>query len=112
MQSIKQEELGVEKIKGLLYDMSPTSEQFEELRNACIHVWSNSNRNYPGAASKVRRLRTLPNDRSNFMWMLREFDSNKQIEVIGILGDNTKRAVRIRLRDGGYRRDELAILGL
>lgn len=96
-----------------LYYEAPSDAAFEEMKNASIEVWGRY-KDSPGDyyEEKVSRIRDIKNVSDNFMYMLSMFDSINQQSVVRKLSEETKRAVRERMLDGGASEYEINRMGL
>lgn len=87
-----------------LYYTSPTDEQFEEMKQACIEVWTER---FPAETSpfyaeeKVARIKDIGNVQDNFMYMVAMFDQGNQALLASKLSPETREQVRLRMVDGG-----------
>jgi len=89
------------KIEKNLYYTAPSDLFFEEMKTACIEVWSGYGDTHGYASEKIRRIRDIVNVQDNFMFMLAMFDSENQKKVISKLSEGCKEALRDRMIAGG-----------
>jgi len=84
-----------------LYYTAPTDEQFEELKEKAIEIWTPMGDEPSYAQGKINQIKDLQNIRDNFMYMVAMFDNNNQCKLALLLSEDTRKAVRDRMIDGG-----------
>ena len=84
-----------------LYYTSPTDEQFNELKEKAIEIWSTMGDEPSYSQGKIGRIKDIANVEDNFMYMVAMFDQNTQRKLASKLSDETKGAVAERIKDGG-----------
>lgn len=84
-----------------LYYTPPTDEMFEEVREASKQVWNDYDDTHGYATEKINRIKDIGNVSDNFMYMVSMFDMGNQVKLSSYLSEETKKAVRERLLDGG-----------
>jgi len=89
------------KIMPKLYYTPPTDEQFKELKEKAIEIWTPMGDEPSYAKEKIDRIKDIKNIQDNFMYMVAMFDINNQRKLAEKLTPETKKAVRERMIDGG-----------
>ena len=84
-----------------LYYTPPTDKQFEELKEKAIQIWTPMGDEPNYAKEKIGRIKDIKNVSDNFMYMFAMFDVNNQRKLAFELSEETKKAVRDRMIDGG-----------
>ena len=84
-----------------LYYTPPTDEQFNELREKAIEVWSTMGDEPSYSQDKIGRIKDIKNVGDNFMYMVAMFDQNNQQKLSDKLENETRGAVAERIKDGG-----------
>ena len=84
-----------------LYYSAPTDEQFNELKEKAIIIWNKYDNQFGYVDEKVNRIKDLKNIQDNFMYIVAMFDCNNQRLLAISLSDETRKAVRDRMIDGG-----------
>lgn len=84
-----------------LYYTPPEDDLFEEVRKGAIEVWSEYDDKYGYATEKINRIKNIANIKDNFMYMVAMFDYINQKKLAEKLSSKTRRAVRVRMLDGG-----------
>ena len=84
-----------------LYYTPPTDEQFNELKEKAIEIWSVMGDEPSYSQEKIGRIKDILNVQDNFMYMVAMFDHNNQGKLAAKLTDETRKAVRDRMVDGG-----------
>jgi len=84
-----------------LYYTPPSNELFEEVKEASMNVWNGYDDTHGYATEKVNRIKDLNNVGDNFMYMVSMFDIYNQVKLSSYLSEESKKAVRERLLDGG-----------
>ena len=84
-----------------LYYTPPTDEQFNELKEKAIEIWSPMGDEPSYAEEKIGRIKNIQNVQDNFMYMVAMFDQNNQRKLAEKLSPETRKAVRERMIDGG-----------
>jgi len=84
-----------------LYYTPPTDEQFNELKEKAIELWSTMGDEPSYSQEKIGRIKDIKNISDNFMYMVAMFDINNQALLAEKLSDETRQAVRERMIDGG-----------
>jgi len=82
-----------------LYYTAPTDEQFDELKAKALEIWESYEEPY--RSEKADYVRTVGNVKDNFMHLVAMFDIFNQRKLAKALSDETKKAVRERMLDGG-----------
>lgn len=84
-----------------LYYTPPTDQQFKELKEKAIEIWSVLGDEPSYAEEKISRIKDIPNVSDNFMYIVAMFDINNQTILAHAVSYETRMAVRERLIDGG-----------
>jgi len=84
-----------------LYYTPPTNEQFNELKEKAIEIWSTMGDEPSYSQEKIGRIKDINNVGDNFMFIVAMFDQNNQQKLSNKLEDETRGAVAERIRDGG-----------
>jgi len=84
-----------------LYYVPPTYDQFNELKEKAIEIWSTMGDEPSYSQEKIGRIKDIQNVGDNFMYMVAMFDQNNQQILSDKLENDTRRAVAERLKDGG-----------
>lgn len=84
-----------------LYYEAPTQEQFEEVKRCAIAIWKTYDDTYGYASEKIRTVEDVDNVSDNFMYIVAMFDDINQRNLASMLSPETKKAVAVRLKDGG-----------
>ena len=84
-----------------LYYTAPEEKQFNELKEKAIEIWKTFNNDYGQVDEKVNRIKDILNIEDNFMYIVAMFDSGNQRKLAEKLSDETRKAVRDRMIDGG-----------
>jgi len=84
-----------------LYYTPPTDEQFNELKERAIEIWSTMGDEPSYSQDKIGRIKDIKNVGDNFMYMVAMYDQYNQRKLAGKLTKATREAVAERLRDGG-----------
>ena len=95
-----------------LYYTPPTNEQFNELKEKAIEVWKKYDNKHGYVDEKVNSIKDIQNVGDNFMYILSMYDIFNQKKVISKLSNETKKAIRIRMIDGGNDESYLQMVGL
>ncbi len=90
-----------EKYMNDLYYKAPTDDQFNELKEKVIAIWSTYDDTYGYASEKIGITKRMENIGDNFMSMVAMFDPNNQLILSGKLSESTRRAVAERIKSGG-----------
>ena len=84
-----------------LYYTAPSDEIFEEVKQKAIEVWSKYDNQYGYVDEKVGQIKDIRNIKDNVMFIVAMFDSNNQKKLADKLSDETRKALRERMIDGG-----------
>jgi len=84
-----------------LYYTPPTNDQFNELKEKAIEIWQTYDNTYGYADEKVNRIKDIKNIGDNFMYMVAMFDIVNQKKLAEKMSEETKKAVKDRMIDGG-----------
>jgi len=84
-----------------LYYTPPTDEQFNELKEKAIEIWSTMGDEPSYSQEKIGRIKDIANVKDNFMYMVAMFDQNNQQKLSDKLENETRGAVAERIKDGG-----------
>ena len=84
-----------------LYYTAPTDKQFNELKEKAIEIWSVMGDEPSYSQEKIGRIKDIRNVQDNFMYMVAMFDQNNQAKLANKLSEETRKAVRERMIDGG-----------
>lgn len=95
-----------------LYYTAPSDEAFEEMKQACLTVWEKYATSPEYLKEKTDRIKDIENIQDNFMFMFAMFDHFNQYEVVKILSEETKNALRERMVAGGNDNYYLIRIGL
>ena len=84
-----------------LYYTPPSDEQFNELKEKAIKIWSGMGDEPSYSQEKIGRIKDIGNIEDNFMYMVAMFDIHNQRLLANRLADETREAIRERMIDGG-----------
>jgi hypothetical protein len=84
-----------------LYYTPPSDEQFNELKEKAIKIWSGMGDEPSYSQEKIGRIKDIGNIEDNFMYMVAMFDINNQRILAESLSPEARLAVRERMIDGG-----------
>ncbi len=84
-----------------LYYTPPTDEQFNELKEKAIEIWSTMGDEPSYSQEKIGRIKDIANVEDNFMYTVAMLDQNNQRKLASKLSDETRGAVAERIKDGG-----------
>ena len=84
-----------------LYYTPPTDEQFAELKERAIEIWSTMGDEPSYSQEKIGRIKDIGNIKDNFMYMVAMFDIHNQTRLADMLMPETRKAVSDRMVDGG-----------
>ena len=84
-----------------LYYTPPTDEQFNELKEKAIEIWSTMGDEPSYSQEKIGRIKDIENVGDNFMYIVAMFDQNNQQKLSDKLENETRGAVAERIKDGG-----------
>ena len=84
-----------------LYYTPPSNECFDELKTKAIEIWKEYNDTYGYASGKINRIKDIQNIEDNFMYMVAMFDFDNQLKLAHRLSQETCKAIRERMLDGG-----------
>jgi hypothetical protein len=84
-----------------LYYTPPADELFEEVKKASINVWNDYDDTHGYATEKIKRIKDIGNVGDNFMYMVSMFDMHNQRKLSSYLSEESKKAVKERLLNGG-----------
>lgn len=87
-----------------LYYTPPTDEQFNELKEKAIELWSTMGDEPSYSQEKISRIKDLENVGDNFMYMVAMFDINNQYLLAQELDIQTRDEIKKRMLDGGASR--------
>ena len=82
------------------YD-APTDEQFKEVKEKAIEIWSGYDNQFWYADEKIGAIKDINNISDNFMYIVSMFDSSNQRKLAVMLSDETNLAIRERMVAGG-----------
>lgn len=88
-----------------LYYTPPTDEQFDELKEKAMELWMDVDSDkdaYGYVTEKRNRIKDIPNVKDNFMYMVSMFDHGNMCKLATKLSEDTRKAVKERMLDGGY----------
>lgn len=83
-----------------LYYTAPSDEQFDEVKQKAIEIWSCMGDEPSYSQEKVGRIKDIKNISDNFMYMVAMFDSSNQKKLADKLSTETRKAIRERMIDG------------
>jgi len=89
-----------------LYYTPPSIEQFNEVRDAAIILWSSIG-DYNYKKEKIGSIKELENIEDNFMFIVAMFDQSNQVLLADLLSEDTKKSIRERLIDGGMPKEHI-----
>ena len=72
---------------------------FEEVKQACIKVWSEYEEPY--RSEKIDRIKDITNIEDNGMYMVAMFDSRNQMKLADLLSKAARTEIRNRIFAGG-----------
>lgn len=84
-----------------LYYTPPAQDQFNELKEKAIEIWSTMGDEPSYSQEKIGRIKDIHNVGDNFMYMVAMFDIHNQLKLADMLSEETRYQVRIRMIDGG-----------
>lgn len=84
-----------------LYYTPPTDQEFNELKEKAIEIWSTMGDEPSYSKEKIGRIKDIQNVGDNFMYMVAMFDQGNQERLAEMLSEDTRKAVRARMVDGG-----------
>lgn len=84
-----------------LYYTPPTDEQFNEVKEKAIELWSTMGDEPSYSEQKIARIKDIENVSDNFMYMVAMFDVGNQGRLAEKLSKETRKAIRERMIDGG-----------
>lgn len=84
-----------------LYYTAPSDEQFNELKEKAIEIWSTIGDEPRYSREKIGRIKDIQNIKDNFMYMVAMFDIHNQRLLASKLKPETRKSVRERMVDGG-----------
>lgn len=84
-----------------LYYTPPTDEQFNEVKEKAIELWSIMGDEPSYSEKKIARIKDIENISDNFMYMVAMFDVGNQGRLAEKLSEETRKAIRERMIDGG-----------
>lgn len=86
-----------------LYYTPPTDQQFDEVKEKAIELWSTIGSEPSYSQEKISRIRYIKNVSDNFMFMVVMFDIHNQLKLSEKLSQETNQAIHDRILDGGGR---------
>jgi len=84
-----------------LYYTSPPDDQFQELKEKAIEIWSGHDNTFGYVDEKVGAIKDIQNVKDNFMYIVSMFDLFNQKKLANNLSDDTRESIRERMIDGG-----------
>ena len=90
-----------------LYYTPPSDKQFNELKEKAIEIWNTYDDEFGYATEKINRIKDIKNISDNFMYIVAMYDIDNQKKLANLLSDDTKKAVRDRMIDGGNTIDNI-----
>lgn len=84
-----------------LYYQAPSDAAFEDMKKACMDVWSTMGNDGGYRDEKIGRIKDIKNISDNFMYMFAMFDINNQRRVVSLIEVSTIEDVRERMKAGG-----------
>ena len=84
-----------------LYYQAPTDEQFNEVKAKAIEIWDTYDNTYGYRDEKVDRIKDLKNIDDNVMYIIAMFDGDNQAKLAGMLSDETRQQISLRMIAGG-----------
>ena len=84
-----------------LYYTPPTDEQFNELKEKAIEIWTPMGDEPSYSQEKIGRIKDIKNIQDNFMFMVAMFDQDNQRKLAEKLKPETRKAVKDRMIAGG-----------
>lgn len=85
-----------------LYYTPPKDDQFNELKEKAIEVWSDYDNTYGYVDEKVNQIKDIKNAGDNFMYIVAMFDQDNQGKLAKKLSEKTRESVKERMIDGGH----------
>ena len=80
-----------------LYYVAPSDKIFEEVKKACIQVWTDFAETDSYRKEKIERVEQIKNVKDNMMFMLCLFDIPNLGKVANLLNNEALKAIRDRL---------------
>ena len=90
-----------------LYYTPPTEEIFNELKLVAIELWRTYDDEFGYATEKINKIKDIQNVQDNFMYMVAMFDIGNQTRLSFMLSNNTAKAIRERMIDGGNEEQDI-----
>lgn len=87
-----------------LYYTAPENKTFNEVKEACMKLWKQVDSDgdkYGYATDKINSIKDIKNVSDNVMYMVAMFDANNQATLAQNLSEDTRTAIRNRMRAGG-----------
>ena len=84
-----------------LYYTPPSDEQFNEVKEKAIELWSTLGDEPMYSETKIARIKDIENVSDNFMYIVAMFDVRSQACLAEKLSKETREAIRERMVDGG-----------
>lgn len=80
-----------------LYYQSPEDHVFEEVKNACLHIWDGYDDTYGYATGKKQRVEGIENVKDNMMYMIGMFDLENIEKLSEMLTPETNQIIKEKL---------------
>lgn len=84
-----------------LYYTLPADNHFREVKEKASEIWNTYDNQYGYADEKLDAISNLKNVGDNFMYIVAMFDIFNQRKLAGILSNETRNEIAIRIKDGG-----------
>ena len=84
-----------------LYYTPPKDEYFNEVKEKAIQLWFTMGDEPSYSREKIGRIKDLKNIEDNFMYMIAMFDIYNQRRLSNELSEETRKAIRERMIEGG-----------
>ena len=84
-----------------LYYTEPSQDIFDEVKSVAIEIWREYDNTYGYADEKVDEIKDMENIKDNLMYIVAMFDQDNQQKLADKLSDESRKAIRDRMIDGG-----------
>ena len=83
------------------YYEAPTDAIFNEVKAKAISIWKTYDDTYGYASEKINAIKDLANIQDNVMYIVAMFDGINQANLAELLSEDSRTAIRERMRAGG-----------